>query len=605
MDIESSQGPDPLRRVHILILNYNGRDLLEKYVPSVVEAAHRSRHACKVSVIDNASSDGSVSFLRSRFPGVGLFEARENRVLCSFNEVVQQVDEEILIFLNNDIRLDPKFVDPLLGHFKDPNLFFVAPKECSIDGKFRGGVNRGCFSFGFFKSVVPQDHPDALQYTLSAHGGAVSREKFLALGGYDDLYLPGYVEDLDLCYRAWRRGWVGLYEPQSVMFHEGGASFNKLFGRPRTLALIHRNVFLFFWKNVSSSRQWGAHGVWLVPRLLVSLVTPKRWPFIQGFSMALGRIGQAFKRRKVVLGTFKLSDEEVLARVASDPVPIPSQEDVLAANIEYHDKVAERYEQDASTLGIFEEGKGSQRRVEGVLDYLVRQTGGEKLLDIGCGTGNVLSNAAGRFKQAMGVDASTGMLKVARSRGLSVILADALKLPWPDGTFDAATAFSVVHHFLKPSELFREAYRVLKPGGYLYTDWDPNAKAVPLWDAQSQSGMFKAVHGVYMGTKKLLGRVPKDVRSESSDMQKLAELAEYHHHKEKGLDAEKISDVLKEAGFNEVRIFFHNNSADLFETTPRSLWEKTKLAARMILNGRFRLPTLQESCPNFAILARK
>lgn len=305
---------DSKRRVHILILNYNGQALLEKYLPSVIEAARRSRNTCKVSVIDNKSSDDSVPFLRSRFPGVGVFEAKANRVLCSFNEVVEAIPDEIVIFLNNDIRLDLGFVDPLVSHFDDPNLFFVAPKECSIEGEFRGGVNRGVFKFGFFKSVVKNNSADVPQRTLSAHGGAFDRKKYLELGGYDDLYLPGYVEDLDLCYRAWKRGWVGLYDPRSVQYHEAGASFNKVYGRSRTLVFIHRNVFLFLWKNVTSPRQLVLHVGLLLPRLAFCLLTG-RWEFVRGFIKAVGRLGPALQRRAQVWRSFTISDEEVLARV--------------------------------------------------------------------------------------------------------------------------------------------------------------------------------------------------------------------------------------------------------------------------------------------------
>ncbi len=87
--------------VHILVLNYNGRELLEKYLPSLEKAAAQSRFSCRLGVVDNQSSDGSLECLRSRFPKVDLYLAKENRVLCSYNEAALHFEEEILIFMNN------------------------------------------------------------------------------------------------------------------------------------------------------------------------------------------------------------------------------------------------------------------------------------------------------------------------------------------------------------------------------------------------------------------------------------------------------------------------------------------------------------------------
>ena len=69
--------------INIIILNYNGRDLLAECLPSIVEASHTSKYSCKVTVIDNVSTDDSVSFLKSNFPDVDVVGAKENRVLCS------------------------------------------------------------------------------------------------------------------------------------------------------------------------------------------------------------------------------------------------------------------------------------------------------------------------------------------------------------------------------------------------------------------------------------------------------------------------------------------------------------------------------------------
>ncbi len=109
--------------VNIIILNYNGRDLLQECLPSIVDSSHVSRYPCKVTVIDNVSIDGSVEFVRANFPDVDVIEAKENRVLCSYNDVLRTIKDDIVILLNNDIKISNNFVDPLVELFKEEDVF--------------------------------------------------------------------------------------------------------------------------------------------------------------------------------------------------------------------------------------------------------------------------------------------------------------------------------------------------------------------------------------------------------------------------------------------------------------------------------------------------
>jgi len=302
------------KKINIIILNYNGRQLLEKYLPSVVEASSRSLNNCRVSVIDNKSTDDSIAFIRTNFRDVEVYEASENRLLCSYNEYLKKIDDEIVIFLNTDIRVDPDFVDPLIGHFKDESVFFVAPKELSMEGKYQGNLNSLIFKHGLLSTTVQRQGSDDMRHNISVHGGAFDRKKFLYLGGYDDMYLPGIVEDFDLCYRGWKHGWKGLYEPSSFYFHEGSTSFNAEYGLKGRSLLAYRNTFLFFWKNVTSKKMRLVHKLF-IPVLLLAALIKGRWLLIKGFFQALSMLGIARKRRNTVLTQFNISDEELSHRV--------------------------------------------------------------------------------------------------------------------------------------------------------------------------------------------------------------------------------------------------------------------------------------------------
>jgi len=235
----------------VIVLNYNGKELLEEYLPSVVEAAGKSRHDCRVIVLDNASGDDSVPFLKKHFPALQVWIAPQNKVLCSYNSLVEELEDDVVLLLNNDIRLEKGHVDPLLAVFeREKDVFFAAS---------HGNRSIARFHWGVLSPEVGYEGREKLMeergYSLSAGVAVFDRKKFLELGGYDELYLPGRYEDVDLCYRGWKRGWKGYYEPASRQEHYkndiGGASFSKAFDHAATQAMVFRNSLLFTVKNMT------------------------------------------------------------------------------------------------------------------------------------------------------------------------------------------------------------------------------------------------------------------------------------------------------------------------------------------------------------------
>ena len=96
-------------RIHLLVLNFNGRRLLAECLPSLVEAARASRHDCELAVIDNASTDDSVAWLAEHCPQVEVIR-RPNQGLCSFNAVVPELPGRVAVLLNNDVKLEANYV---------------------------------------------------------------------------------------------------------------------------------------------------------------------------------------------------------------------------------------------------------------------------------------------------------------------------------------------------------------------------------------------------------------------------------------------------------------------------------------------------------------
>jgi GT2 family glycosyltransferase len=242
-------------KVNIAVLNYNGKSLLLECLPSIVEAVKQSSHSVTVTVLDNCSTDDSINFLKQTFPSIKIYLAKENKVYCSYNEFFKDIDDDITLVLNSDIKVDRNFLDPLIDNFKDKDVFFVSSRMYFFDGKtYQGDKSKAVIRYGvicadtrfngYENSIMEKD------FAFSTGNGAFDRKKFLELGGFDDLYLPGRYEDVDFCFRGWKRGFKGIYEPRSIIYHKGYASFKDFFNNRQIAAMVFRNSLFLCLKTL-------------------------------------------------------------------------------------------------------------------------------------------------------------------------------------------------------------------------------------------------------------------------------------------------------------------------------------------------------------------
>jgi N-acetylglucosaminyl-diphospho-decaprenol L-rhamnosyltransferase len=299
--------PLTIDRTHILVLNFNGRDWLEECLPSIREAAGRSPIPCAVTVVDNGSTDGSGEWLVGRWPGVGLIR-EENLGLASFNRVLARLDEPVVLLLNSDIKLDPDSVGPLLRAFEEhDDALFSAPLCWAFDGRtYEGMRTRVRMRYGLVQGMcrVPGFEQTVNTAGETAAAGpvlAVDRRRFLELGGYDPIYFPGRIEDLDLGFRGWMAGYRGYYVPESIAYHWGFGTFASELGMARSQRLASRNTLIFMWKNTSGARLL-AHLLWLPIRLVAALIRG-RPGFVLALGSALRRVDRILAaRRKLAVG---------------------------------------------------------------------------------------------------------------------------------------------------------------------------------------------------------------------------------------------------------------------------------------------------------------
>jgi N-acetylglucosaminyl-diphospho-decaprenol L-rhamnosyltransferase len=287
--------------IHILVLNYNGEALLQECLPSVLEACRHSPIPCVLSVVDNASGDGSRAWLKKALPEVGWIPRAENKILFSYNEVVAELKEDLILLLNNDIKVEEGFIAPLVEALRTrPEAFAASPRHVDFAGAYNGGMNR-CgrrLSLAWAGPAYLGAEQDSQRTgeTLFTGNGLFRRDKFLALGGFDSLYAPMGWEDADLCARAWTQGWPTLYVPASLIHHKSSASIAKAFSRHARRALGFRNATLWLVRNAPARELVLAFLA--LPLTLAACLLTGRLAQLEGLARSLPRLPRALTKRR-------------------------------------------------------------------------------------------------------------------------------------------------------------------------------------------------------------------------------------------------------------------------------------------------------------------
>ncbi len=306
----------------IVITSWNGKERLKISLPSIMHAWESHPEVIReIIVVDDASSDDTEEFLRLQFPQIRMIKNKQNRgFIYSSNKGVHEAREDIAVLLNNDVTVSNNFLDAVIPHFDDSSVFAVTFRSLGDDEKtFREGGKSMVFSLGFPHIRHALRHQaENNKYSLYAVGGhcAVRKQMFLALGGFDELFHPGYWEDVDISWRAWKNGWKVLYEPESVVYHKEISTMKTSFKRFTLKTIKARNRLLFIWKNISSPFLMSEHIFFLVIRTVTSIITLDIYFYPALFS-ALRLLPLVFKRRKTEEFNGNMSDRTTI-RIGKD-----------------------------------------------------------------------------------------------------------------------------------------------------------------------------------------------------------------------------------------------------------------------------------------------
>lgn len=262
-----------MKKIAVVILNWNGQKLLEQFLPSVIQFSPEAT----IYVADNASTDNSVEFVKTAFPSIKIIQNSGNFGYAKgYNEALVSVEEEIYALVNSDIKVTENWLKPILDLFENNNEVGIAqPKILDFKNKHffeyagAGGGFIDKYGFPFCRGRIFETlEEDKNQYNdvidiFWATGAClfIRKDLFRELNGFDADFFA-HQEEIDLCWRAHNKGYIAKYCGHSKVYHVGGATLKT--GTPMKTFLNFRNSLWMMTKNLPKNK--------LFPILFIRLI---------------------------------------------------------------------------------------------------------------------------------------------------------------------------------------------------------------------------------------------------------------------------------------------------------------------------------------------
>ena len=292
----------------------------------MIEAAFQHDGRDEIIVVDDRSTDGSRKYVAEQFPSVRLQVNLANVGFQRATNIGAMIARfPIIVLLNNDVAVEPDSIARLCECFeRHDNLFAASAKLFGWDrSTFLAGRRVAVFEEGHFRLHDVNGDEARERLTLFATGGAAAfdREKFLALGGFDPIYHPLYWEDIDLCYRAHKRGWPVIYAPDAVMYHKHRATVAKTAGRKWMRLITARNSYIFLYKNILDRNMLRQHLLFSL-KFFVKDSLKGQFRFQKAFLMTLPKLPGILRRRRAERRARPLPDKHVIETIARGEVAV-------------------------------------------------------------------------------------------------------------------------------------------------------------------------------------------------------------------------------------------------------------------------------------------
>ena len=246
-------------KLAIVILNWNGRNWLENFLPNVIQNSGNA----ELYVIDNASTDDSVSFLKAHFPHVKIVQNETNHGFAGgYNEGLKKIESEIYCLLNSDVEVTQNWISPVMALFeRDENIAAIQPKILDFNNRnyfeFAGAGGGFIDNLGFpycrgrvFENIeedLGQYNDETEIFWASGCCFFIRSKDFWMQNGFDSRFFA-HQEEIDLCWRLKNSGKKIFYTGKSSVYHVGGGTLNKQ--SPQKTFLNIRNNLSMLLKNL-------------------------------------------------------------------------------------------------------------------------------------------------------------------------------------------------------------------------------------------------------------------------------------------------------------------------------------------------------------------
>ena len=316
-----------MKKVSVVILNWNGVGMLQKFLPGVIK--YSQGEGVEVCVADNGSTDESVVWLQTYCPDVRLIVLDKNYGFADgYNMALQQVEAEYVVLLNSDVEVTPHWLDPLMEYMD------AHPEVAACQPKIRSERNKALFEYagasggyldkygypfcrGRIFDVVEEDKGqyDTVQPIFWATGAAlfICLKDYRESGGLDGRFFA-HMEEIDLCWRLRSRGRGIVCIPQSTVYHVGAATLKK--ENPRKTFLNFRNNLLMLYKNLPEKELKRVMFIREVLDGIAALVF-----LLKGEKEAARAVLQARKEFKRIRPDFEASRAENMEKAVSAVIP--------------------------------------------------------------------------------------------------------------------------------------------------------------------------------------------------------------------------------------------------------------------------------------------
>ncbi len=259
-------------KIAIVILNWNGKQLLEKFLPSVINYSE----SATIYIADNASTDNSVEFINNNYPNINIIQNRTNGGYAKgYNEALKDIEADIFCLLNSDVEVTKNWLVPIVNTFEKSNVAIIQPKILDYHNKEyfeyagAGGGFIDAYGYPFCRgrifNTLEKDNGQYNDITeiFWASGACffIRKEVFKELNGFDEDYFA-HQEEIDLCWRAKNNGYKVFYVGTSYVYHIGGATLENT--KPKKTFLNFRNSLFTLLKNLPKYK--------VLPILLIRLL---------------------------------------------------------------------------------------------------------------------------------------------------------------------------------------------------------------------------------------------------------------------------------------------------------------------------------------------